>query len=327
MSRRGWLLFVMVGVVWGVPYLLIKISVTVLTPASLVFARTALAALLLVPLAAARGQLRPLMARWRPLLAFTLVELAVPWLLLSNAERRLSSSLAGLLIAAVPLVAAVLALLTGGERLGPRRSLGLGLGLAGVAALVGLDLGSGDAPALAQMAVVAVAYAVGPFILSRYLSDLPGPGVMAGALLLGAVGYAPVGLAQLPHHWPAARVVTAVAVLAVLCTAVAFLLFAALVREVGPVRATVVTYVNPAVAVALGVLLGGEPLTVGIGVGFALVLGGSVLATQRSRPRAARPIPADPARARAPSLAPSLAPAPARAPAVVAGAPVATCEA
>src|SRR6266496_2070463 len=135
MSRRGWLLFATMGIIWGVPYLLIKIAVGSLTPASLVFYRTALAAVLLLPLAAARGQLRP-------------------WLLLSSAERRLSSSLSGLLIAAVPLVGALLGWLTGGERLGPRRILGLAVGLAGVAALVGLDLGRGDAAALAQMAVV-----------------------------------------------------------------------------------------------------------------------------------------------------------------------------
>src|SRR4051794_9134307 len=166
MSRRGWLLFATMGLIWGVPYLLIKVAVGSMPPASLVFYRTAIAALLLVPVAAARGQLRPLLPKWRPLLAYTVAELAIPWLLLSNAERRLSSSLSGLLIAAVPLVGAVLGWATGGERLGPRRIAGLLIGLAGVAALVGLDLGAGDASALVQMAIVAVGYAVGPWILA-----------------------------------------------------------------------------------------------------------------------------------------------------------------
>jgi drug/metabolite transporter (DMT)-like permease len=284
MSRRGWLMFAAMGVIWGVPYLLIKVAVDSLTPASLVFLRTGVAALLLLPLAAARGQLRLLLPRWRPLVAYTVAELATPWLLLSHAEQRLSSSLSGLLIAAVPMIGALLGWVTGGERLGPRRQLGLLIGLVGVAALVGLDLGRGDIPALAQLGVVTIGYAVGPFLLARYLSDLPSLGVIAGSLALTALAYLPVGVAQLPRQWPPARVVASVLVLAVLCTAVAFLIFFALVQEVGPVRASVIPYLNPAVAVALGVAFLGEPFTVGIGVGFALVLAGSVLATHRSPP-------------------------------------------
>jgi drug/metabolite transporter (DMT)-like permease len=213
---------------------------------------------------------------------FAIAELAVPWLLLSNAERRLTSSLSGLLLAAVPLVGALLGWITGGERLGPRRLSGLAVGVVGVGALVGLDVSGGDAWALLQMAVVAVGYAVGPFILARYLTDVPGLGVIAASLTLTAVGYLPVGIAQLPSHWPAAKIVASVIVLAVLCTAIAFLVFFALISEIGPVRATVITYVNPAVAVGLGVVLLGEPLTIGIAVGFALILAGSVLATQRT---------------------------------------------
>jgi len=292
MSRRGWVLFLAMGVIWGVPYLLIKVAVDVLTPASLVLLRTAVAAAILLPLALARGQLRPLLPKWRPLVAFTVAELAVPWFLLSNAERRLSSSLSGLLIAAVPLVGALLGWLTGGERLGVRRILGLAIGIGGVAALVGLDLGGGDVPALLQMAVVAIGYAVGPFILARYLTDVSGLGVIAAALSLTAIAYLPVGVAQLPAQWPSAKVIASVLTLSVLCTAIAFLVFFALIDEVGPVRATVITYVNPAVAVALGVILLGEPFTVGIAVGFALVLLGSVLATRRSQP-VTEPVPAE----------------------------------
>lgn len=292
MSRRGWLLFAAMGVIWGVPYLMIKVAVTVLTPASLVFWRTTIAAVLLVPLAASRGQLRVLLPRWRPLLAYTVAELGVPWLLLSSAEQRLSSSLTGLLVAAVPLVGALLGWLGGRrggesgeratERLGVRRLIGLLVGLAGVACLVGLDLGRGDVPALVEMCLVTIGYAVGPYVLVRYLSDAPGLGVVAASLALTALAYLPFGIAQLPGRWPSPRVTGSVLVLALLCTTVAFLLFFALIDEVGPVRATVITYVNPAVAVALGVLLLGEPLTAGIGIGFALVLVGSILATRRS---------------------------------------------
>jgi drug/metabolite transporter (DMT)-like permease len=269
--------------IWGLPYLFIKIAVGTFTPASLVFVRTAIAAAVLLPLAAMHGQIRVLLPRWKPLLAYTVAELAVPWLLLSSAEQRLSSSLAGLLVAAVPLVGAVLARVAGNhEPLGGRRLLGLLTGLAGVAALVGGDYHGGNAVAFLQMAVVAVGYALGPFILARSLSDLPGLGVVAGSLTLTAIGYAPVGIAQLPTRWPAPRVVASILVLALLCTAIAFLIFFALINEVGPVRTTVITYVNPAVAVTLGVALLGEPFTAGIAAGFALILVGSVLATGRS---------------------------------------------
>jgi drug/metabolite transporter (DMT)-like permease len=282
MSRRGWLLFAAMSVIWGLPYLLIKVAVESLTPVWLVFARTAIAVVLLVPVAAARGQLRPLLPRWKVLIAFAAVEVALPWLLLSSAEQHISSSLAGLLIAAVPLVGAVLGWLTGAERLGPRRIAGLLIGLAGVAALVGLDLHVDDITALLQMAGVVIGYAVGPFLLTRYLSDLPGLGITAASLLLTMVAYLPFALLQMPRQVPPAKVIAAVVLLALICTAVAFILFFALIAEAGPVRATVITYVNPAVAVTLGVLLLGEPFTVGIAVGFALVLLGSVLATRRS---------------------------------------------
>jgi drug/metabolite transporter (DMT)-like permease len=287
MSRRGWLLFLAMGVIWGVPYLMIKVAVGSITPASLVFLRTAVGGLLLLPLAASRGQLRPLLARWRPLLAYTAVELALPWFLLSNAERRLSSSLTGLLIAAVPLVGALLGWLTGGERLGLRRILGLAVGIAGVAALVGLDLTGGDTWAVVQIGLVAIGYALGPFILARYLTDAPRMGVVAASLILTAIVYLVPAAVQLPHRMPPVNVIVAVLVLAVLCTSVAFVLFFALIDEVGPVRATVITYVNPAVAVALGVALLHEKFTVGIAVGFLLVLAGSVLATRRSPARRA----------------------------------------
>jgi len=287
MTRRGWLLFATMGLIWGIPYLLIKVAVGGLHPAMLVFLRTGLAAVLLVPIAASRGQLRPLLPYWRPLLAFAAVEVAIPWLLLNTAETRLSSSLSGLLIAGVPLVCALLAWATGGERLGPVRILGLLVGLAGVAALVGLDLHVDDAGALLQVAGVAVGYALGPWILARYLAGQPGLGVIAAGLGVTALVYLPYALTHMSARPPGRSVLGAVLVLAAVCTALAFVLFFALIAEVGPVRATVITYVNPAVAVTLGVLVLHKPFTVGIAVGFALVLTGSVLATRKSRERAA----------------------------------------
>jgi drug/metabolite transporter (DMT)-like permease len=270
--------------IWGLPYLLIKVAVEEFTPASLVFVRTAIGAALLLPLAAMRGQLRVLLPHWKPLIAYTFVELAVPWVMLPLAEQRISSSLAGLLVAAVPLVGALLARIAGGhEPLGARRLTGLLVGMAGVAALVGTDFHGGNLVAFAQIAAVAIGYALGPFILVRSLGDLPGLGVVAASFAFTAVGYAPVGIAQLPHAWPSAPVIAAVLVLALVCTVIAFLIFFDLVNEIGPVRAGVITYINPAVAVALGVAYLDEPFTAGIAVGFVLILAGSVLATGRSR--------------------------------------------
>jgi drug/metabolite transporter (DMT)-like permease len=283
-SRRGWILFAAMGVIWGIPYLLIKVAVDEVAPSTLVLARTTIAALLLMPVALARGQVRALLPRWKPLVLFALVEICAPWLLLGFAEQQISSSLTGLLIAAVPLVGALLAHYgPAGDALGRRRVAGLLLGLAGVAALVGFEVQFGDVRAVVAIGIVAIAYAVGPLILSRHLADLPGTGVMAFSLVLSAVIYLPAGVAQAPDHWPSGKVVAAIVGLAVVCTAIAFLVFFALIAEVGPARATVITYVNPAVALLLGVVVLDESFTVATGVGFGLILLGSVLATSRDR--------------------------------------------
>ena len=282
MTRRGALLFAAMCVIWGVPYLMIRVAVRELAPVTLVFGRTAIGALLLTPVAAVRGELRPLLRRWAPLLAYTAIEVAIPWVLLARAETKLSSSLTGLLIAAVPLVGAVVVALTGDrERQGQRRWLGLLVGMAGVAALVGLDVGNVDAVAVVEIFCVAVCYAIGPIVLSRSLSDLPALGVVAASLLLTALAYAPLAVWRRPDASPSSHVLLSVVGLAVICTALAFLVFFALIAEVGPVRATVITYVNPAVAAVLGVLVLSEHLTAGMVLGFALILGGSVLATGR----------------------------------------------
>ncbi|MFN2521380.1 MAG: DMT family transporter [Candidatus Limnocylindria bacterium] len=284
MTRRGWLLFAAMAVIWGIPYLLIKIAVAELTPATLVFFRTTIAGAILVPLALARGDVRPLLPRWGWVLAYTLVEVALPWILLADAERRLTSSLAGLLIAGVPLVGALLVWVVGGDdRPDLRRVGGLVVGFVGVALVVGLDVASDDLLAVGEVAVVVVGYAVGPMIISRRLQHVPSVGVVAASLIVTAIAYAPLALAQFPARAPSPQVMASVGILAVVCTAIAFLLFFALIGEVGPIRATIITYFNPAVALALGVVLLHEPFTVGIGVGFALIAFGSFAATRRAR--------------------------------------------
>jgi len=284
MTRRGWILFLSMGLIWGIPYLLIKVAVGDLNPITLVFLRTLLGAVLLLPLAAARGGLRPLLPRWKFVVAYTLAEVALPWVLLSDAERHLTSSLTGLLIAAVPFVGVILSWLTGAaDRFDARRLAGLVIGFVGVAALVGLNVSGSDVTAVGELGLVAIGYAVGPMIIARRLSDVPGIGVVAVSLTLPAIAYGPFALLHLPQTMPSLEVLLAIAILGVVCTAVAFLVFFALIAEVGSVRATMITYVNPAVALALGVVLLQEPFGVGAALGFLLILCGLFLATRRAR--------------------------------------------
>ena len=298
MSRRGWSLFALMSVVWGLPYLLIRVAVDEITPPAVVFVRVGVATLLLVPLCLVRGArttLLPAIRRWRPLVVYTVVEIAVPWLLLTHAETRVSSSLAGILVAATALVAAVLSWAAGtADRPDRRRTLGLLVGFAGVVVLLGVDLGGVSWLALVEIGGVTLCYAVGPMLLTRYLADLPAIGVVTASVALTAVIYVPVVLLGPPVGWShlTAGGIGALAGLAVVCTAVAFVGFFALIAEAGPTRATLITYVNPAVALLLGVVVLGEQVTVGIAIGFPLILLGCVIGAARSardRPDATAP--------------------------------------
>lgn len=286
MSPRGIALLLALGVIWGVPYLLIKVAVTEVSPAMLVLARTTIAALILLPLAAARQELRPVLKRWRALLAFAAIEIIVPWYMLNSAEQHLPSSTTGLLIAAVPLVGFAVAYLTGSaERFRPANWLGTVLGMAGVATIVGLDLDVTNTTALVQLAIVIVCYAVGPQLIARSMPSLSGIGISALAFAAASLFYLPIVIAT--NAWPATLPSTPVSasilILGVVCSALAFIVFMALISEVGPVRTTVVTYINPAVAVVAGAAVLGEPVTLWTVLGFVLVLAGSFLVTHRER--------------------------------------------
>ncbi len=289
MSRRGWVLFALMGVLWGIPYLMIKVAVEGVSVPMVVFARTAVGAAILLPLALRAGRPTWLRERWRPLLAFAVIEIMIPWGLLAEAERHITSSMTGLLIAASPILAVLIGRLTGdAERLGPARWAGLAVGLVGVALLAAPALGGGSPWAIVEVLIVALCYATAPIIAARRLSDVPALPMTAVCLGGAALVYAPPAVLTWPQTLPDGRVLAALTGLAVVCTALAFLVFFALIREVGPSRALVFTYVNPAVAVTAGVLVLGEPLTASIVVSFALILAGSVLATA---PRAAKPAP------------------------------------
>lgn len=284
MNRRAALLFAALGVAWGIPYLLVKVSLAELSPAAILLVRSSVAAALLLPLAARRGVLRPVLRRWRPILAYAAVEVVVPWLMIGHAEQRLASSTTGLLIAATPLMGVALGLLAGSdERMGRAGWGGLLLGFAGVAALVGLDIDTSDRVAVLQLLAVVVGYAIGPMILARSLSNESGlavVGVAFGFAALGAVGVLAIG-GGWPTAVPSIQVIGALAILTAVCTVGAFLLLFVLVQEVGAVRSTAVTYINPAVAITVGAIFLGEQITTWTLLGFVLVLAGSVLLARR----------------------------------------------
>jgi drug/metabolite transporter (DMT)-like permease len=269
----------LVGFAWGIPYLLIRVAVREIAQPTLVFFRTAPAALLLLPFALRSGNLQRLLTRWRAIIAYTVAELGLSWLMLFRAEQRLSSSLSGLLIAMVPFISVLLGkAFHDPEPIGRTRLTGLIIGLIGVVTLVGTDIRGSALLAVGEIVVTAVSYAFGPMIVGRYLRELPGLEVVTASLVLTALAYSPFALTHLPGRLNR-EVVSSVVVLVVLCTAIAFIAFYALIQEVGAARATVVTYVNPAVAIVLGVLVLNERFTVGVALGFPLVLVGSYLAT------------------------------------------------
>jgi drug/metabolite transporter (DMT)-like permease len=284
------MLFAAMSVIWGIPYLLIKIAVEGVSVPVLVLARTAIGAAVLLPLALSRAAWAPVIRHWRPVLVFAFFEIIAAWLLLSDAERHISSSLTGLLIAASPIIAAVLDRLTGGEtRFGGKRIAGLAVGLGGVAVLAGPALTGGSAWPVTEVLLVATCYAIAPLVAARHLGDVPTLPLTAACLGVAALVYAAPAAATWPDQLPSTRILLVLAGLAVVCTALAFIVFFALIREVGAARALVFTYVNPAVALAAGVIVLNEPLTPWNLAGLALILGGSVLATRRPN---ADPVPA-----------------------------------
>jgi drug/metabolite transporter (DMT)-like permease len=281
-SLRGWVLFAAMSVIWGIPYLLIKVAVEGVSVPVLVLARTAIGAAVLLPVMLYRREWTEVLRHWKPVLGFAFFEIIAAWLLLSDAERHLTSSLTGLLIAATPIVVAALDRFTGGERrMGAKRMVGLGVGFAGVAVLAGPELTGGSAWSVAEVLLVSTCYAIAPLIAARYLSDVPALPLTAACLGVAAVVYALPAAATWPTEMPSTQVLLAIGALALICTALAFLVFFALIREAGPARALVFTYVNPAVALAAGVLILNEPVTAWNLGGLALILTGSVLATRR----------------------------------------------
>ncbi|MGD0741879.1 MAG: EamA family transporter [Acidimicrobiales bacterium] len=278
MSRRAWAQFCGISVIWGLPYFFIRLAVRDLDPGTLVFFRTGLASLILLPFAIRRRQLRELIKHWPAVLAYTLTEITVPWFLLATAEQKVTSSLAGLLVATVPIFGLLIAWALGHERPGARRVLGLFLGFAGVVVLAGVGLKGSNLVSMGEIVLCSVGYSIAPMIVSRRLAKVPSFEVVTASMVVTALIYLPFALTHLPRRFHA-ETAESVVTLSVVCTVLAFMLFFSLIKEIGPTRATVVTYINPAVALLLGVVALGEPFTLGIAIGFPMIIAGSILAT------------------------------------------------
>jgi len=287
-TRTGWVLFAAMSVIWGVPYFFIRVAVEDLEPPVVVFGRSFIGAVVLLVLAARTGAIRPALKHWKPVVAFGILEMAVPWILLTSAEQHIPSGLTALLVSCVPMVGAVAAYVLG-DRTALRfiRVLGILVGLGGVALLVGRDLSGGESPpvwSIVALLAVCVCYATAPFIVSRRLVGVPSLGVIALSLSVVAVIYAPLAGFAWPSETPPADSLLAVLVLGLVCTALAFVVFFKLIAEIGPPRAMLITFVNPVVAVTLGAVFLDEVITGATVAGTMLILTGCWLAT-RPAPR------------------------------------------
>ncbi len=284
MSKRGWILFTSLGILWGLPYLFIRIAVEDLSPAMVVFGRVVLAAVILMPIVIKRGQFGVIKTHWRGILLFAVIEMSLPFGALGIAEQKISSSLAGLLIAAVPLVNGIITRAMKLDTQWPaKRVAGLLIGLVGVSALVGFDIQADNWWSIAICFVAVVGYSLGPIIIDRTMADVPSIAVLAWSLTLVAFIYLPIVAIEASHgiEMPPTQAIFSVFMLGAVCTAAAFVLLFQLVAEVGPSRTTVITFINPAVALVLGILILDEPVTTGLVVGFPIVLLGSYLATRK----------------------------------------------
>ena len=283
MSARAWTAFAIVSILWGIPYLLIKVDVDDgVSPAFLAWARGAVGAAVLLPYAWKVGALGGLRERWRWLVAFTVIEIVVPWPLLAAGEQRMSSSLAAVLVASVPLIVAVIAVwVDHSERATGARLAGLLVGFGGVVALLGIDVAGEprEAVGAALILVVAVCYAVGPMIIKLKLDGAHPAGTIAASLVLATLLLSPAAALTGPSAAPSTEAILSLVALGVLCSALAFVFFFMLIAEAGPGRGTIITYVNPVVAVALGVSLLDEEIGAGMVAGLLLILAGSWLAT------------------------------------------------
>ena len=286
-DRRAWTLLGVLASIWGASYLFIKIGLEDFSPAMVVFLRTLLAALVLAPLAFRRGALAGMLARWWPVLVLAAVQVAGPFLLISWGEEEISSSLAGILVASAPILTAMLAVFVDRDERPTRvGGIGIGIGIVGVALLLGVDVGGDSAALVGGLAVVlaSLGYAIGGFYLKAHFKDAQPIGVVTATMFASALLALPLALATFPSGAPDAGSVAAMAALGAGGTGIAFVIFYTLIAEVGPAKASIVAYVAPVFAVMYGVVFRDEAFTLSTVIGMALILGGSWIAAQGRLP-------------------------------------------
>jgi hypothetical protein len=285
MSRRAYFHFAVSGLFWGIPYLLMKVAVRDFPPAVIVCGRVLIGAAILIPIAIHQKVLKDAIKGWRYVLPYAIFEMMIPWILITNAEKKISSGLAGLLIATVPIWSTVFASMTGDKTVWhSKRLVGMLVGFVGLVGLVGYEsiVGGSDPLSIAMMLVTAMSYSFAVNMISLKLPDVSGIAINGLAMVFTAIVYLPFMITQ----WPASDTVSREAALSLLtlgifCTALAFISFFIVMKEIGAARASIGTYVNTAVAVVLGVLILSEPLTIGIIIGLPLVMIGSFLASRK----------------------------------------------
>ena len=281
MSRRNWLLFLFVGFIWGIPYLLIKVAVEELSPPVIVFSRVAIGSLTLIPIAMRRGTLKPALKAWRYVIPYAIGEMVIPWFLITAAEVKMTSGLAGLLVATVPIWATIIASLHGDKTVWHHtRLLGIVIGFAGLILVVGIESFSGrqSIVAILMILIASIGYAWAVTMVTTKIPEVDPISINALAMLFTSIVYLPFVAINLPDQIPSAKVLTTILALGLFPTALAFILFFQLIAVIGAARGSLVTYLNTAFAVVLGVIVLNEPFTLGIALGLPLVLLGSYFA-------------------------------------------------
>jgi len=285
MSRRAYFHFAVSGLFWGIPYLLMKVAVRDFPPAVIVCGRVLIGAAILIPIAIHQKVLMDAIRGWRYVLPYAIFEMMIPWILITNAEKKISSGLAGLLIATVPIWATIFASLNGDKTVWhSKRLVGIAVGFVGLVGLVGFEsiFGSSDPLSIAMMLLAAISYSYAVNMISKKLPDVSGIATNGLAMVFTSIAYAPLMIVQFPEASTISKESAAsLLALGVFCTALAFISFFIVLKEIGPARASIGTYVNTAVAVVLGVLILSEPLTIGMIIGLPLVMIGSFLASRK----------------------------------------------
>ncbi len=277
MSRRAWFLFILVGFLWGIPYLFIKIAVDPdngFSPAAVVCLRTAIGAAILIPLAMRQKQLGAAIRGIKYVAPYALLEMIGPWILIGTAEQKISSGLAGLLIASVPIWATIFASMRGDKTVWHhKRLMGIVVGFIGLIAVVGFEsiAGGSDALSIAMVLVAAIGYSYAVMMVQGALPHVSGIAINAVAMAITAIFYLPLTIIQWPTHEISSEAINAIIGLGVLSTGAAFVAFFALAAMIGVARGSLVTYLNTAFAVVLGVIILNEPLTTGMALGIPLV--------------------------------------------------------